>query len=140
MLTLDLSGKPLTREYAQRRMANEPMAEIVQTKGQSDTDPALSPNDEFADFEVWKFLLDGSKHAKSATGSYIRQAYGVGQELQEKLGANPFKYGIEAGSDFTPASTRPRRATTPARTATRTTIREKLFWRRSLSAVNRRPR
>ncbi len=98
--TRDLSGKPLTREYAQRRMANEPMAEIVQTKGQSDTDPALSPNDEFADFEVWKFLLDGTKHAKSATGSYIRQAYGVGQELQEKLGANPFKYGIEAGSDF----------------------------------------
>ncbi len=98
--TRDLSGRPLTREYAQRRMANEPLAEIIQAKGQSDTDPALSPNDEFADFEIWKYLLDGSGVAKSATGSYIRQAYGVGQELQAKMGANPFKFGIEAGTDF----------------------------------------
>jgi len=98
--TRDLSGKPLTREYAERRMANEPLVEIIQAKGQSDTDPALSPNDEFADFEIWKYLLDGSGVAKSETGSYIRQAYGVGQELQAKLGVNPFKYGIEAGTDF----------------------------------------
>jgi len=96
----DLSGKPLTREYAERRMANEPLAEIMQAKGQSDTDPALSPNDEFADFEIWKYLLDGKAQAKSATGSYLRQAYGVGQELQAKLGLNPFKYGIEGGTDF----------------------------------------
>jgi len=98
--TKDLSGKPLTRDYAERRMSNEPMAEIMQTKGQSDTDPALSPNDEFANFAVWKYLLDGKRLASSATGSYLRQAYGVGQELQAKLGANPFKYGIEGGSDF----------------------------------------
>ena len=98
--TRDLSGKPLTREYAQRRMANEPLAEIIQAKGQSDTDPTLSPNDEFADFEIWRYLLNGSGVAKSATGSYMRQAYGVGQELQAKIGANPFKYGIEAGTDF----------------------------------------
>ena len=98
--TRDLSGKPLTREYAERRMANEPLVEIIQAKGQSDTDPALSPNDEFADFEIWKYLLDGSGVAKSETGSYIRQAYGIGQELQAKLGVNPFKYGIEAGTDF----------------------------------------
>ena len=98
--TKDLSGKPLTREYADRRMANEPLAEIIQAKGQSDTDPELSPTDEFANFEIFKSLLNGSGDAKSATGSYIRQAYGVGQELQAKLGANPFKYGIEAGTDF----------------------------------------
>ena len=98
--TRDLSGKPLTREYAQRRMANEPLAEIIQAKGQSDTDPQLSPNDEFADYEIFKSLLSGAGDAKSATGSYIRQAYGVGQELQAKIGANPFKYGIEAGTDF----------------------------------------
>jgi hypothetical protein len=98
--TKDLSGKPLTADYAQRRMANEPLAEIIQAKGQTDTDPALSPNDEFANFEVWKFLLDGKRLAKSATGSYLRQAYGVGQELQAKIGANPFKYGIAAATDF----------------------------------------
>jgi hypothetical protein len=96
----DMSGKPLTRDYAERRMANEPLAEIIQGKGQSDTSPSLSPSDEFADFEVWKYLIGSDRKAKSATGSYMRQAYGVGQELQEKLGVNPFKYGIEAGTDF----------------------------------------
>jgi hypothetical protein len=96
----DLSGKPLTRDYAERRMANEPLAEIMQAKGQSDTSPALSPTDEFADFEIWKYLLNGSSIAKSGTGSYLRQAYGVGQELQAKVGVNPFKYGIEGGTDF----------------------------------------
>ena len=81
-------------------MANEPLAEIIQGKGQSDTSPALSPTDEFANFEMWKYLIGTATPAKSATGSYIRQAYGVGQQLQEKIGVNPFKYGIEAGTDF----------------------------------------
>ncbi len=98
--TRDLSGKPLTREYAERRMANEPLAEIIQGKGQSDTSPSLSPNDEFANFEMFTYLIGTDIKAKSATGSYLRQAYGVGQALQQKLGVNPFKYGIEAGTDF----------------------------------------
>ncbi len=98
--THDMSGKPLTRDYAERRMANEPLAEIIQGKGQSDTSPSLSPTDEFANFEMWTYLIGTDTKAKSATGSYMRQAYGVGQELQETLGVNPFKYGIEAGTDF----------------------------------------
>jgi Protein of unknown function (DUF3604) len=96
----DMSGKPLTSDYAQRRMSNEPLAEIIQAKGQSETSATLSPSDEFANFEMFTSLLDGSGDAKSATGSYLRQAYGLGQELQAKLGVNPFKYGIEAGTDF----------------------------------------
>ena len=98
--TRDMSGKPLTRDYAERRMANEPLAEIIQGKGQSDTSPSLSPTDEFADFEMWTYLIGTDTKARSATGSYMRQAYGVGQELQAKLGVNPFKYGIEAGTDY----------------------------------------
>ncbi len=98
--TRDMSGKPLTRDYAERRMANEPLAEIIQGKGQSDTSPTLSPSDEFANFELFTYLIGTDIKAKSSTGSYLRQAYGTGQELQSKLGANPFKYGIEAGTDF----------------------------------------
>lgn len=97
---VDMSGRPLTRDYATRRMTNEPLAEIVQGKGQSDTSPELSPNDEFANFEMWHYLIGTSIKTKSETGSYLRQAYGVGQELQERLGVNPFKYGIEAGTDY----------------------------------------
>ena len=96
----DMSGKPLTRDYAERRMANEPLVEIIQAKGQSDTSPSISPTDEFADFEMFTYLIGTNTKAKSATGSYVRQAWAVGQELQEKLGVNPFKYGVEAGTDF----------------------------------------
>jgi hypothetical protein len=95
-----LSGKPLTREYAERRMANEPLTEMVQGKGQSETHPSISPNDEFANYELWEILLNSSERANFKQGSYIRQAYGTGQELQEKLGANPFKYGVEGGTDY----------------------------------------
>jgi len=98
--TKTLSGKPLTKEYAITRMNNEPLTEIVQGKGQSETHPALSPTDEFASFELVETLLASPEKAKFKTGSYIRQAYGVGQELQEKLGVNPFKYGLEAGTDY----------------------------------------
>jgi len=98
--TRDMSGKPLTRDYAERRMANEPLVEIIQGKGQSDTSPMISPSDEFANFELFTYLIGTDIKAKSSTGSYLRQAYGVGQELQAKLGVNPFKYGIEAGTDF----------------------------------------
>jgi hypothetical protein len=98
--TKTLTGKPITRDYAERRMANEPLVEIAQGKGQSETHPLLSPNDEFARYELWETLVGSSAPAHFKTGSYVRQAYGVGQELQEKIGANPFKYGIEAATDF----------------------------------------
>jgi len=98
--TKTLSGKPLTKEYADRRMLNEPLTEINQGKGTSDTHPTLSPNDEFANFEIFETLLSSTTIAKFKTGSYVRQAYGVGQELQAKLGSNPFKYGLEGGTDY----------------------------------------
>jgi hypothetical protein len=44
--------------------------------------------------------LSSTIQAKYQTGSYVRQAYGVGQELQAKLGANPFKFGLESGTDY----------------------------------------
>jgi hypothetical protein len=98
--TKTLSGKPLTKEYAQRRMANEPLIEMSQVKGTSETNPELSPNDEFANFEIWEILLTSTVKGKYKTGSYVRQGFGIGQELQGKLGVNPFKYGVEGGSDF----------------------------------------
>ncbi|RPH44486.1 MAG: DUF3604 domain-containing protein [Burkholderiales bacterium] len=93
------SGAPITRAWAERRMANEPLFEMVQEKGSSDTHPTLSPNDEFADFETYNFLLGTRTVGEFRTGSYLRQAYGVGQEIAERIGANPFRYGIEAGTD-----------------------------------------
>lgn len=92
-------GRPIDEAYAQRRALNEPLTEIVQNKGQSETIPSISAADEFADFEVWK---DFSQPNPSATahGSFIRDAYGRGLIIQNKVGTNPFKYGIVAGSDI----------------------------------------
>ncbi|MBX7108669.1 MAG: DUF3604 domain-containing protein [Chitinophagales bacterium] len=98
--TKTLSGKPLTKEYAETRMNNEPLTELNQGKGQSETRPELSPNDEFANYELFETLLSSTEISKYKTGGYIRQAYGVGQELQAKIGANPFKYGLEGGTDY----------------------------------------
>jgi len=101
-LTYDLSDgdkHPIDEAYALRRAMNEPLAEIVQNKGSSDTRPELSPNDEFANFEIMERIYAGE--SKSAThGAYIREAYGRGLEVQSKVGANPFKMGLVGASDF----------------------------------------
>jgi hypothetical protein len=93
------AGAPITKAYAERRTANEPLFEMAQEKGSSETHPLLSPSDEFADFETYNFMLGSYTIAKFRKGSYVRQAYGTGQQLEEKIGANPFKFGIEGGTD-----------------------------------------
>jgi hypothetical protein len=92
-------GKPIDEAYAQERALNEPLTEIVQIKGQSDTVPVLSPNDEFADFEIFDHLL-GGRTKSDPQGSYIRDAYGRGLVIQARVGTNPFKYGLVGGADI----------------------------------------
>ncbi|MBK5097629.1 MAG: DUF3604 domain-containing protein, partial [Gemmatimonadetes bacterium] len=94
-------GLPIDVRYAERRARNEVATEIVQTKGQSDTHPALSPYDEFADFNVeYKSLIGTSPPVIGRIDySYVRQALINGVGYQELLGVNPFKLGIVAGGD-----------------------------------------
>jgi len=91
-------GDPIDARYAERRALNEPLTEIIQTKGASETHPSLSPNDEFADFEMFSNLL-GTRTASKVKHGYIRQALTAGLIHEAKLGTNPFKYGIVAGAD-----------------------------------------
>lgn len=95
-----LAGAPVSKEYWERKIFNEPLTEIAQVKGQSETHPLLSPNDEFARFELYEYLIGVPKKASFMTGSYVRQAFGTGQELKEKYGVNPFKMGLVGGTDF----------------------------------------
>ena len=95
-------GKPLDAEYAQTRAKWERLYEITQIKGDGEAHPSLSPNDEFADFETWDAgNLDLSK--KKTPGmlphEYARSGLKLGLELEAKLGANPFKFGIVGASD-----------------------------------------
>lgn len=94
----DSDGRPISRSYALRRAKNEPLNEIVQTKGQSEVHPALATNDEFANFEVYAKLFSTKKEG-TLEGSYFRDALGRGLAISEMVGANPYKSGVVGGSD-----------------------------------------
>ena len=82
--TVDSYGKPLTAAYAERRRRNEPVVEITQLKGQSETNPILSPNDEFADFEVVNERVGSGIKETKFHGSYVRDAYRAGLTMQDR--------------------------------------------------------
>lgn len=96
----DSSGKPIDQVYAQRRALNEPLFEITQNKGQSDTSPTISPNDEFANFEIFDHLLTWPNIKSQPHGSYVREAFGHGLVIESKVGTNPFKYGVVGATDI----------------------------------------
>lgn len=91
-------GSPIDPEYAALRLRNEPIVEITQVKGTSETHPFLSPNDEWADFEVFPYQIASWAKSKPQ-GSYVRDAYLTGLKLEAEIGANPYKFGIVGASD-----------------------------------------
>lgn len=95
----DSDGKPISKEYAEARVRNEPLTEVTQHKGTSETHPSLSPNDEFAGYENYEKLLATTRQGK-IDGSYARQAYARGLEIAAKTGANPYKFGLAGATDF----------------------------------------
>jgi hypothetical protein len=95
-------GKKLDREYAETRAKWERLYETTQTKGTGESHPYLSPNDEFADFEIWdKGNLDGSavKKKEMLEFEYARSALKNGLKLEQQLGTNPYKFGLVGSSD-----------------------------------------
>jgi hypothetical protein len=96
------SGKPLDRDYVTQRARWEPLYEATQTKGDGEAHPLLSPTDEFADFETWDFgNLDATVPKKEAMleFEYARSALKNGLKLEQKLGTNPYKFGLIGSSD-----------------------------------------
>ena len=97
---VDFAGTPLTAAYAIQRMRNEPVVEITQAKGTSETHPVMSPNDEFADFELFPELLVADGRIGKVPGSYVREALMNGVRLQAEAGFNPFEVGFVGATDF----------------------------------------
>lgn len=95
------TGKPLTGNYAKNRIRWEPLYEITQIKGDGETHPLLSPNDEFADYGTWdrNNLGPYPKTKDMIPGEYAREALKQGLRLEDKLGTNPYKFGIAGGTD-----------------------------------------
>jgi hypothetical protein len=97
-----VSGGKLNKEYALTRSKWERLYEATQTKGDGETHPFLSPNDEFAAFNRWdRSNLDGSvrKKQEMLEFEYARSAFKNGLKLEAELGANPFKFGLIGSTD-----------------------------------------
>ena len=92
------AGKPLDAEYAALRMRNEPLVEITQVKGTSETHPSLSPNDEWAGFELYDTLI-ATDIVSRKPGGFVREAYRRGIEMQASSSFNPYKFGLIGSSD-----------------------------------------
>jgi hypothetical protein len=122
----DSNGALITPDYAETRMKWEPLVEITQIKGDSETHPDLSPEDEFADYETYEHLIaaDGVTTSSMITreflsaldesdreyvlinqdeiehrGNYVRSALSRGLVIQDRIGANPYKFGLIGSTD-----------------------------------------
>jgi hypothetical protein len=96
------TGKPVDRTYAEQRARWEPLYEVTQIKGDGETHPFLSPNDEFADYETWdQANLDLSvlKEDGMLQYEYTRSALQIGLQLEQTLGVNPYKFGMIGATD-----------------------------------------
>jgi hypothetical protein len=96
------TNSPIDREYAETRNKWERLYEATQIKGDGETHPFLSPNDEFANFERWdkgNLDLTVAKTPDMLEFEYARSAFKNGLKLEQKLGVNPYKFGMVGSTD-----------------------------------------
>jgi hypothetical protein len=96
------TGRPVDREYVETCAKWEPLYEVTQIKGDGETHPFLSPNDEFADYETWdqgNLDLSVPKQNDMLQYEYARSALAIGLQLEQRLGINPYKFGMIGSTD-----------------------------------------
>lgn len=95
-----LRGEPIGVEWAETRSYWEPVAEITQIKGDSETHSALSPDDPFADFETYPYYIQqGTSEYRPEAGDYLRPALLRGLALEAEVGTNPYRLGFIGSTD-----------------------------------------
>lgn len=100
--TTTFNGDPIDQEFSEKRMRNEPIAEISQQKGTSETHPSLSPTDEWADFQIVQYYLNRTESTNPISvfkGGYYRDALKTGLKMQSTSGFNPYQLGVIGASD-----------------------------------------
>ncbi|PHS75207.1 MAG: hypothetical protein COB56_08265 [Robiginitomaculum sp.] len=100
----DFKGNAIDAKYAQKRARWEPVVEITQIKGDSESHPFLSPNDEFSSFgdvgwDLGNLSLQATKEPEMFQGDYVREALKTGLGLEASTGTNPFKLGFIGSTD-----------------------------------------
>jgi len=101
---LDFAGQPLSRELAEARSRWEPVTEVTQIKGDSESHPFLSPNDEFAGYgdagwDNGNLSLQELSTPEMYAGEYAREALKRGLRLEQELGTNPYEFGMIGSTD-----------------------------------------
>ena len=100
MFSMTMSdGSPITKTYAANRIKNEPIVEMTQVKGTSETHPLLSPEDEFANHELYEILVGMATESQKVPGSFVRQALSRGIGIEKNIGKNPYEFGFIGSSD-----------------------------------------
>ncbi|MTH61525.1 DUF3604 domain-containing protein [Paracoccus litorisediminis] len=100
--TIEQFGKPVDADYVAERARWEKLYEVTQTKGTGETHPNLSPNDEFADFEIWdkgNLTMTVAKKPEMLQHEYTRMALLNGMKLETQFGTNPYKFGLVGSTD-----------------------------------------
>ena len=98
----DLGSERMSKAYALQSARWEPLFEVTQVKGDAETHPLLSPEDEFADFETWdagNILATEGKTAAMLATEYARSLLRVGLATRDALGVNPYKFGLVGSTD-----------------------------------------
>jgi hypothetical protein len=101
-LVESFTGRKVNAEYAETRARWEPLYEVTQIKGDGETHPFLSPNDEFADYETWdqgNLDLSVPKEDEMLQYEYARSALGIGMQIERSAGTNPYKFGLIGSTD-----------------------------------------
>jgi len=98
----DFSGESMTAEYARERRHYEPLVEVTQIKGDSESHPFLSPRDEFADFGTWdaaNIAMNRSHENWMYRYEYAREALKTGLAIAARIGVNPYAFGLIGSTD-----------------------------------------
>jgi hypothetical protein len=101
-LEAQYDGRVLDEDYVSRRARWEPLYEVTQIKGDGETHPFLSPDDEFADYETWDVGNLDASQAKTddmLAGEYAREALKRGLLIEDRLGTNPYQFGMIGSTD-----------------------------------------
>lgn len=95
-----LRGEPFTQDYIAQRSKWERVAEITQTKGDSETHSRFSPEDEFADFEIYPYYIQREwTEYRPERGDFVREALKQGLEIEARMGQNPYVLGVIGSTD-----------------------------------------
>ena len=95
-----LRGEAYTPDLARKRLRWEPVVEVTQIKGDSETYPDFSPDDPFAGFEIYPFYIQqNAPPYKAAVSDYVRPSLRTGLAMEEELGINPYAFGLIGSTD-----------------------------------------